>query len=64
MLTGFRDSSGRVPYVVAKEKSVRESYRRFMGRWPELYDYRLAQVPSPLTEEMVREKREKVCVCG
>ena len=42
---------------------MRESYRRFMGRWPELYDYRLAQVPSPLTEEMEREKREKVCVC-
>ena len=56
----YRDSSGRVPYVVAKEKSVRDCYRRFMALWPEAYDYTVAQVPSPLTDEMERERREKV----
>ena len=55
-----RDSSGRVPYLVSKDKSVRDSYRRFMGRWLDLYDYSQTQIPSPLTVDMERERREKV----
>ena len=67
-----RDTSGRVPYVVAMEKAVRDCYRRFMASQPQLWDYTAAQVPSPLTENMERERREKVrgdavcvrvCVC-
>ena len=46
--------------MVAKEKSVRDSYRRFMGRQPHAWDYVVAQVPSPLTEDMERQRREKV----
>ena len=55
-----RDSGGRVPYLVAMEKCVRDSYRRFMGQWPETHDYSQTQIPSPLTEDMERERREKV----
>ena len=55
-----RDSGGRVPYLVAREKSVRDCYRRFMGQWPKTHDYSLAQIPSPLTDQLERERREKV----
>ena len=55
-----RDSSGHVPYVVTKEKSVRDCYRRFMGQWPDIYDYTTSQIPSPLTNDMERQRREKV----
>ena len=46
--------------MVAKEKSVRDCYRRFMAQHPLAYDYTAAQIPSPLTEDMERERREKV----
>ena len=55
-----RDSSGRVPYLVSRDKSVRDSYRRFMGQWPQLHDYSQTQIPSPLTDDMERQRREKV----
>ena len=55
-----RDSTGHVPYLVAKEKAVRDCFRRFMAQRPKAYDYTAAQIPSPLTEEMERERREKV----
>ena len=54
-----RDSSGRSPYCLAREKAVRDVFRRFMAQFPTTYDYTAAQVPSPLTEEKERERREK-----
>lgn len=37
-----------------------------MGQHPLAYDYAAAQIPSPLTEEMEKERREKVSglACG
>lgn len=55
-----RDSSGQLPFLVAKEKSVRDSFRRFMAQHPLAHDYTAAQIPSPLTEEMERERRGKL----
>ena len=56
----LRDSSGRVPYLVVKEKPVRDCYRRFMAQQPTAYDYAAAQIPSPLTEDMERDRKDKV----
>lgn len=58
-LSYCRDSSGRSPYCLAREKAVRDVFRRFMAQFPTAYDYAAAQVPSPLTEEKERERREK-----
>ena len=41
---------------------MRDCYRRFMAQQPMAYDYAAAQIPSPLTEDMERERREKVGV--
>ena len=45
---------------MAKDKTVRDAFRRFMAQHPTLYDYSAAKVPSPLTEEMERERKEKM----
>ena len=55
-----RDASCQLPYLLAKDKRVRDSYRRFMAAFPSAYDYSTAQVPSPLTDEMEKERREKL----
>lgn len=60
LLSYCRDSSGRSPYCLAREKAVRDVFRRFMAQFPTAYDYTAAQIPSPLTEEKERERREKV----
>ena len=45
---------------MAKDKNVRDAFRRFMAQHPTSYDYGAAKVPSPLTEEMERERKEKM----
>lgn len=39
---------------------MRDAFRRFMAQHPASYDYSAAKVPSPLTEEMERERKEKM----
>lgn len=39
---------------------MRDSFRRFMAQHPLAHDYTAAQIPSPLTEEMERERRDKL----
>ena len=41
-----RDHAGQVPYNCAQTKDVRNEFRNFMGKHPELYDYKKAQVNS------------------
>ena len=55
-----RNGAGQVAYVVAKDKTVRDAFRRFMAQHPSSYDYGAAKVPSPLTEDMERERKEKL----
>ncbi|XP_045167402.2 ankyrin repeat and zinc finger domain-containing protein 1-like [Mercenaria mercenaria] len=54
-----RDKGGLTPYMVAKDKATRNEFRRFMGKWPDKYDYEKAQIPGPLTEEMENERKRK-----
>jgi hypothetical protein len=54
-----RNQSGHPPYSVAKIKDVRDSFRRFMSQFPAAYDYERSLIPSPLTEEMERERSKK-----
>ncbi len=55
-----KDQTGKTPYLVSKDKPVRDSFRRFMASHPTAYDYDSAHIPSALTEEMERERREKM----
>lgn len=55
----IRNQSGQTPYLVAQTKEVRDSFRRFMAVFPGSYDYERAHVPSPLTQDMERERRDR-----
>lgn len=55
-----KDLTGKTPYLVSKDKPVRDAFRRFMASHPAMYDYDSAHIPSALTEEMERERREKI----
>ena len=55
----IKNQLGRTPYSVSKDRIVRDAFRRFMALHPAAYDYNLAQIPSPLTEDMEKERKEK-----
>lgn len=54
-----KNDSGHTPYLVAKNKEVRDAFRRFMATFPTAYDYEHAHIPSPLTQEMELERSRK-----
>ena len=39
-----REKTGHTPYMVSKDKATRNEFRKFMGKWPDKYDYNKAQV--------------------
>ena len=54
------------PYDLVDSKESRDSFRRFMGKYPSRWNYDLSNIPSPLTSEMesiaaekAKEKRKK-----
>lgn len=54
-----QNEHGHTPYVLSKNKDVRDMFRRFMARYPSAWDYESAHIPSPLTEEMEAERNKK-----
>ncbi|XP_077235587.1 zinc finger protein-like protein [Tasmannia lanceolata] len=48
----IKDPRGRTPYMMATEKEVRNTFRRFMALNLDKWDWHAANVPSPLTKEM------------
>ncbi len=55
----IKNTAGHTPYLVARNKEVRDSFRRFMAEYPEAYSYEQAYIPSPLTQEMEQERTRK-----
>merc|ERR1712179_188111 len=55
-----KDKMKKVPYMLASEKETRNVFRKFMGEFPDRYDYKSAQVPAPLSKEAEEEKAAKV----
>ncbi|GMH35473.1 hypothetical protein BSKO_03341 [Bryopsis sp. KO-2023] len=53
------DGRRKTPYQVAPTKATRNVFRRFMAQQPDKWDYKIAGVPSPLTEEMAAEQHGK-----
>ncbi|XP_057980286.1 uncharacterized protein LOC131166070 [Malania oleifera] len=48
----IKDERGRTPYMLAAEREVRNSFRRFMAKNLDKWDWHAAKVPSALTKEM------------
>eukprot|EP00939_MAST-03C_sp_MAST-3C-sp1_P001312 g1312.t1 len=54
-----RDFRNRAPYYLAKNKAMRNAFRRYRGRCPEKWDYGEASIPDALTEEMEQQRRKR-----
>ncbi|KAD3069192.1 hypothetical protein E3N88_37072 [Mikania micrantha] len=50
---------GKTPYMLASEKEVRNTFRRFMALNLDKWDWQAAKVPSPLTKEMEESQNAK-----
>jgi len=60
------DERGRTPYMLASEKEVRNTFRRFMASNLDKWDWQAAKVPSALTKEMEESQAAKqvdICFC-
>ncbi|KAG9445110.1 hypothetical protein H6P81_016450 [Aristolochia fimbriata] len=55
----IKDARGKTPYTVAADKEVRNTFRRFMALNLDKWDWRAANVPSPLTTEMEEAQAAK-----
>lgn len=55
----IKDERGHTPYILANEKEVRNTFRRFMASNLEKWDWNAAKVPSALTKEMEESQAAK-----
>ncbi|CAK8542241.1 unnamed protein product [Lathyrus sativus] len=55
----IKDERGRTPYMLAPDKEVRNTFRRFMASNPDKWDWNAAKVPSALTKEMEESQAAK-----
>ncbi|KAJ8573286.1 hypothetical protein K7X08_009797 [Anisodus acutangulus] len=55
----LKDERGRTPYMLATEKEVRNTFRRFMASNLDKWDWIAAKVPSALTKEMEETQAAK-----
>ncbi|XP_011090984.1 ankyrin repeat and zinc finger domain-containing protein 1 [Sesamum indicum] len=55
----IKDERGQTPYMLASEKEVRNTFRRFMASNLEKWDWHAAKVPSALTKEMEESQAAK-----
>ncbi|XP_061339637.1 uncharacterized protein LOC133286258 [Gastrolobium bilobum] len=55
----IKDERGRTPYMLANEKEVRNTFRRFMASNPDKWDWNAAKVPSALTKDMEESQAAK-----
>lgn len=55
----MKDARGRTPYMLATEKEVRNTFRRYMASNLDKWDWHVANVPSALTKEMEESQAAK-----
>lgn len=58
----IKDEKGRTPYMLATEKEVRNTFRRFMAMNLDKWDWQAAKVPCALTKEMEESQATKQVV--
>ncbi|CAK9155671.1 unnamed protein product [Ilex paraguariensis] len=56
----IKEERGRTPYVLATDKEVRNTFRRFMASNMDKWDWHAAKVPSALTTEMEESQAAKL----
>ncbi|KAL6651241.1 hypothetical protein ACP70R_010166 [Stipagrostis hirtigluma subsp. patula] len=55
----IKDARGKTPYMLASDKEVRNTFRRFMALNLDKWDWHAADVPSALTKEMEESQAAK-----
>lgn len=55
----IKNERGLTPYMLASDKEVRNTFRRFMASNPDKWDWNSAKVPSPLTKELEESQAAK-----
>lgn len=55
----IKDARGKTPYLMASDKEVRNTFRRFMALNLDKWDWHAADVPSALTKEMEESQAAK-----
>lgn len=55
----IKDERGKTSYMLATEKEVRNTFRRFMATNLDMWDWHAAKVPSALTKEMEESQAAK-----
>ena len=55
-----KDKQKKVPYNLTENKEVRNVFRKFMGEFPDRYDYKTAMIPAPLSKEEEEEKQARL----
>ncbi|TVU16075.1 hypothetical protein EJB05_39623, partial [Eragrostis curvula] len=55
----IKDARGKTPYLLASDKEVRNTFRRFMALNLDRWDWHAADVPSALTKEMEESQAAK-----
>ncbi|WVZ86794.1 hypothetical protein U9M48_033526 [Paspalum notatum var. saurae] len=55
----IKDARGKTPYLLASDKEVRNTFRRFMALNLDKWDWHAADVPSALTKEMEESQAVK-----
>lgn len=55
----IKDERGRTPYMLANDKEVRNTFRRFMASNLDKWDWHAAKVPSALTKDMEESQAAK-----
>lgn len=54
-----RDKKSMTAYDHALDKETRNTFRRFMGEFPDKYDYSKSHIPTPLTDSLEQEQAER-----
>nr|CAB3485494.1 unnamed protein product [Digitaria exilis] len=55
----IKDARGKTPYLLASDKEVRNTFRRFMALNLDKWDWHASDVPSALTKEMEESQAAK-----
>jgi hypothetical protein len=59
----IRDERGKTAYMLAIDKEVRNTFRRFMALNLDKWEWHVANVPSALTKEMEESQAAKQVKC-
>lgn len=56
----MKNLQNKTPYETCDNRESRDVFRLFMGTFPDKWDWSHSTIPSILTEEMIKERKDKL----